>query len=403
MRHKILVPLLLVVISFMLVTAGLWGLRQYVEHERVEAVATALRSLIDREANSLSESYFVWDAMYHAAEAGDLERANSYLRDLEKTNPLLISIGVTRGVPPSDNHSIAANGNQLSIVFPIHDDFEERTVPDAVGIAVLDLHRLLGLLATEPLGISGSRGIKVMEGLYLVHGWHHLSMLDILLIGITGTMLSLLLLQRYRKQALFFENTRGLESIIYLFEQTEKLSASHSRNTAILALFLGQKMGMRGRRLKNLYLAALLHDIGKIGIPTHIIQKTESLDAEEVEIMRTHPVISARILSSFREFEHLGDIVRYHHERMDGSGYPDGLRGESIPLESRIIAVVDVFEALIGERPYRLPVEAAEAFARMRTMPLDQQLVVLLERGYRELAEYRPPRWVLGYSPWILP
>ncbi|MEJ5185277.1 MAG: hypothetical protein WHT81_09155, partial [Rectinemataceae bacterium] len=73
MRHKILVPLLLVVVSFMLVAAGLWGLRQYVEHERVEAVATALRSLIEMETNSLSESYFVWDAMYHAAEAGDLE------------------------------------------------------------------------------------------------------------------------------------------------------------------------------------------------------------------------------------------------------------------------------------------------------------------------------------------
>ncbi|MDH7483554.1 MAG: hypothetical protein QHH01_02900, partial [Spirochaetales bacterium] len=167
MRHKLLMPLLFVLVSFMLATAGLWGLRQYVEHERVEAVATALRSLIEMEANSLSESYFAWDAMYDAAEAGDLDLANSYLRGFEKNNPLLISIGVARGIPPSDDHLIAAKGNQVSILFPIHDDFEERTVADAVGIAVLDLHRLLSLLTTESLAISGARGIKVMEGLYL--------------------------------------------------------------------------------------------------------------------------------------------------------------------------------------------------------------------------------------------
>ena len=210
-----------------------------------------------------------------------------------------------------------------------------------------------------------------------------------------------LVLQRYYKKSDFFLDTRGLESIIYLFEQTEKVSASHSRNVAIFALFVGKKLGFSGKRLRNLYVAALLHDIGKIGVPTGIITKTGRLDAKEFAQMKQHPVISARILRSFKEFEHLSNIVLHHHEREDGSGYPDGLKGNEIPLESKIIAVVDVFEALVGERPYRNPIHPSSAFEKMKQMPLDQKIVDVLIEHYGELGAFKPPRWVLSYSPWM--
>ncbi len=123
-----------------------------------------------------------------------------------------------------------------------------------------------------------------------------------------------LILQHYFRRSDFFLDTRGLESIIYLFEQTEKFSASHSRNVAIFALFIGKKLGFRGRRLRNLYIAALLHDIGKIGVPTSIITKTGKLDAKEFAQMKQHPVISARILRGFKGFEHLSTIVLHTRE-----------------------------------------------------------------------------------------
>jgi HD-GYP domain len=210
-----------------------------------------------------------------------------------------------------------------------------------------------------------------------------------------------LILQHYFRRSDFFLDTRGLESIIYLFEQTEKFSASHSRNVAIFALFIGKKLGFRGRRLRNLYIAALLHDIGKIGVPTSIITKTGKLDAKEFAQMKQHPVISARILRGFKGFEHLSTIVLHHHEREDGSGYPDGLKGKAIPLESKIIAVVDVFEALVGERPYRNPIHPSSAFEKLKQMPLDQRIVDILIEHYGELRTFKPPRWVLSYSPWI--
>jgi putative nucleotidyltransferase with HDIG domain len=179
------------------------------------------------------------------------------------------------------------------------------------------------------------------------------------------------------------------------------VSASHSRNVAIFALFVGKKLGFKGKRLKNLYVAALLHDIGKIGVSTSIVTKTGKLDSKEFAQMKQHPVISARILRSFKEFEHLSNIVLHHHEREDGSGYPDGLKGKEIPLESKIIAVVDVFEALVGERPYRNPIHPSSAFEKMKQMPLDQRIVNVLIEHYGELGTFKPPRWVLSYSPWM--
>ena len=170
----------------------------------------------------------------------------------------------------------------------------------------------------------------------------------------------------------------------------------------MLALFVGKNLGFRGKKLKDLYIAALLHDIGKIGIPNNILTKNGKLDSCEFVQMKQHPAISARILRNFKEYERLSPIVLYHHEREDGSGYPEGLTGKDIPLESKIIAVVDVFEALVGERPYRDPICPLSAFQKMKSMPLDQKIVSLLIDHYGELVSFRPPRWALSYSPWLL-
>ena len=197
---------------------------------------------------------------------------------------------------------------------------------------------------------------------------------------------------------IYFYESKGLESIIFLFEQTEKVSSNHSRRVAVMALFLGEKIGLKGRNLRNLYTAALLHDIGKISVPTSILLKDEALTKSEQQAVMAHPIVSARILKNFRELSHLSHIVLYHHERLDGSGYPEGLKGEAIPEESRIIAVVDVFEALVGDRPYRDPLGSLDAFAILRSMPLDQRLVEILASQFHTFKEFRAPKWVVSYD-----
>jgi HD-GYP domain-containing protein (c-di-GMP phosphodiesterase class II) len=148
---------------------------------------------------------------------------------------------------------------------------------------------------------------------------------------------------------------------------------------AAIAETLGAGLGLRRKSLKDLRIAALFHDIGKIAVPVSILNKKGSLTSEEFEIVKRHTADSAEIIQDFEELAHLSDFIRHHHEKMDGSGYPSGLKGEEIPLFSRIIAVADIFEALVGERPYRQPMAPCKALSLMESeMSLDPVVLSVL-------------------------
>jgi putative two-component system response regulator len=129
----------------------------------------------------------------------------------------------------------------------------------------------------------------------------------------------------------------------------------HTERLAGLALEIGRRRGLSGADLEALELGAVLHDIGKIGISDRILMKPSSLTVDEREVMQAHPEIGDRMLASLALLEPVRPIVRHHHERWDGSGYPDGLVGDEIPLLARIVAVADSIEAMSGRRPYRVP------------------------------------------------
>lgn len=129
----------------------------------------------------------------------------------------------------------------------------------------------------------------------------------------------------------------------------------HTQRVARVTVRLAQEMGVPAEDLVHVRRGALLHDMGKMGVPDAILQKPESLDEEEWAVMREHPELAYRLLSPIEFLRPALDIPRYHHEKWDGSGYPDGLRGEEIPLAARIFAVVDVWDALLSDRPYRDP------------------------------------------------
>ena len=112
--------------------------------------------------------------------------------------------------------------------------------------------------------------------------------------------------------------------------------------------------------------AALLHDIGKIGIPDGILMKPGMLTPEERLLIERHPIIGADLISRVASLHKVAPIVRHHHEKVDGTGYPDGLTGDDIPLGSRIIAVVDALNAMTTQRPYRSPISRPEALAELR-------------------------------------
>jgi HD-GYP domain-containing protein (c-di-GMP phosphodiesterase class II) len=140
----------------------------------------------------------------------------------------------------------------------------------------------------------------------------------------------------------------------------------HSERVARMAVRLGQQMGMPQPAQSDIYLAGLLHDIGKIGIRDSVLQKPGRLTPEEFAHIQEHPVIGDRLVSNVTALTHLRPGVRNHHERWDGRGYPDGLSGDSIPLQARILAVADACDAMMATRPYRpaLPPERIDAVMR---------------------------------------
>ncbi|MEO8294608.1 MAG: HD domain-containing phosphohydrolase [Gemmatimonadota bacterium] len=130
-------------------------------------------------------------------------------------------------------------------------------------------------------------------------------------------------------------------------------TAGHSERVTQLSLLIGRELGLAPRELDMLHRGGLLHDIGKIGIPPRLLDKPSRLTAEEIAIVQSHPVVGARILAPISVFQDILPIVRHHHERFDGAGYPDHLAGMAIPYLARVVAVADVYDALVSKRPYR--------------------------------------------------
>jgi len=145
-------------------------------------------------------------------------------------------------------------------------------------------------------------------------------------------------------------------------EKRDPYTGGHVRRVVSYSVMLGDELGLTPEELRDLWLAATLHDIGKIGVPDRILGKPAPLDADEVEIMKRHTVFGAEIVTPLANSQILLG-VRSHHERLDGQGYPDGLTDPEIPLGARIIAVADTFDAMTTSRPYRteLPLEQAAA------------------------------------------
>jgi HD-GYP domain-containing protein (c-di-GMP phosphodiesterase class II) len=143
-------------------------------------------------------------------------------------------------------------------------------------------------------------------------------------------------------------------------------TADHAQRLAQMALAVGGQLGMNDHELEALRYGAILHDIGKIGVPDAVLQKPGKLDVSDWAAMRQHPVIGAGILAPVPQLAGAAQIVRHHHERYDGKGYPDGLAGEAIPLGARILTVVDSYSAITDKRVYKEARPAGEAVAELQ-------------------------------------
>lgn len=144
-----------------------------------------------------------------------------------------------------------------------------------------------------------------------------------------------------------------VKSLVKAIEAKDKYTKGHSQRVAQISIMIAKEMDLSTERVKNIEMAAVLHDVGKIGLPEYILNKSGKLTAEEYEHMRQHPSNGYEIVSQIKNMKDIARIIRYHHERWDGKGYPEELIEEDIPLESRIIAIADTYDAITSDRPYR--------------------------------------------------
>ena len=156
-----------------------------------------------------------------------------------------------------------------------------------------------------------------------------------------------------------------VEALANALEANDEYTSRHARWISDLSLRVGEALGLDEKTLKRLELGALLHDIGKIGIPNDILSKPGRLTAAEKRLVQTHPELGERIIAPIDRLQSVRPIVRHCHERWDGAGYPDGISGEDIPLESRIIFVCDAYHAMTTNRSYRRHLSHPEALRRL--------------------------------------
>jgi putative nucleotidyltransferase with HDIG domain len=189
----------------------------------------------------------------------------------------------------------------------------------------------------------------------------------------------------------------------------DKYTAGHSAAVAVYARDIAARLGLTEDDQQLAHVAGLVHDIGKVGLPAGLLEKRGPLTLEERRHMEEHPAVGERILANVENYANIARVVRHHHERVDGNGYPDGLRGDEIPLISRILAVADAYDAMTSDRPYRdaMPSQVARIrLAQAVESQFDTTVVAAFEavlassgEDYKQGAAIRSPREAASVDP----
>ncbi|RKX84887.1 MAG: hypothetical protein DRP57_05015 [Spirochaetes bacterium] len=203
-------------------------------------------------------------------------------------------------------------------------------------------------------------------------GHHRIKLSDLLLIADTSNI---------EVPAFVSLNKAVLElsdGLISVLEQRQRFCKGHSRNVAGLSVEIARSLKLGRNSIERVYLGALLHDIGKIGIEEAILNKRGELDKKEYSVIQSHPLIGERMIFFIKEIKPAADVIRQHHERVDGAGYPDGLTGSKILIESKIVSLAETFHSLIAWDSYKKPMSipaAKDEISRCSGSQFDKEVV----------------------------
>lgn len=377
------------VLAFVIATIGFYNLNFTRYNERVEGHIHAFKLTVKLVAEKLSFGYFQWTEFYNAVveeKADFVQETFDEILDISKYISSIELIDRPENFQDFDSYySIYSENGRLFILFNVFDDFVENVMKDRVVRCELALEPLLQLHDIATLVDIVKEGRPFAFGLSYKIKKPPLRFFQFVS-SIAIAFLAVLIIRNIISREIHaYYQTTGLETLVLLFEQRDKYTVNHSKKVAMICMFLGEELGLRRKELKKLYNAALLHDIGKIGIPESILSKNGKLTSEEFEFVKKHPEIGANVIGKIPQLRDLVPIILYHHERTDGRGYPEGLSKDRIPLLARILAVADVFDALVSDRPYRSGITPDKAIKMMENMALDQDIVRILKENLEKI------------------
>jgi diguanylate cyclase (GGDEF)-like protein/putative nucleotidyltransferase with HDIG domain len=313
----------------------------------------------------------------------DVERAQRYGRpltvailDIDRFRYLNMKRGYAVGdkVLAAVGELLAARTRSLDLTCRAGaDEFVMLLSETPLGEAQTVLERIL--VALEEVEVSDTRGVSASAGIAgLRHGQSADSLLAQAAMALEGARLE----GGGRVQvsdgsegepgqvaAPVGTNVEVVAALAQALEERDQYTGEHSESVVDLTERVAEALGLDEDEIKNVRTAALLHDIGKVGIPDEILHKNGPLEDREWEIMRQHPVIGERIMRAIPGMGHIARIVRHEHERWDGGGYPDGLVADAIPLGARIILACDAYHAMMSDRPYRKAMSHHDAMAEL--------------------------------------
>jgi HD-GYP domain-containing protein (c-di-GMP phosphodiesterase class II) len=184
-------------------------------------------------------------------------------------------------------------------------------------------------------------------------------------------------------EGLFFQTAESLADAI---EKRDPYTGGHTKRVTTYSLAIGEELNLESNEMRWLKLAAILHDIGKIGVEDRILRKADKLDEEEYDQMKQHTLMGAEIIGHIKQLHGIIPGLKYHHEKIDGKGYPEGLADDNIPLIAKIVAVADTFDAMTSDRPYRKPLKKEKACEELRRCcgtQFDRGLVDAFLKAYK--------------------
>ncbi len=206
--------------------------------------------------------------------------------------------------------------------------------------------------------------------------------------GLTGEERNI---ELFRQDSILYDAHDLVEAIGSVIDMRDHYTYGHSIRVGNASQKMAELLGLSSHEIENIHLAGHLHDIGKVALPDSILLKQGKLSLQEFERIEEHPVTGYKILRKLRGFEKISAYVLHHHERYDGKGYPEGLKGSEIPLGSRIIAVADAIDAMLSDRPYRKALtmeETMKEVERQKGKQFDPELATLFLREIDVLAPY---------------